>query len=198
MSCLPLGYLPAEALQDGMVNDGAEGIGPSFEIEAQAVRLAPSGEWIAPQPHETISALLVDLSSELAPALATPDLSPFGGIPFSTEDPGLFPLASDVLLQAREWAAEFLLQARSGLFPGPAPKAQSQASHRGDTCSRPGRPSRARAWHGKATGCTPPPCCNLQLPSSGPAAEASSDKCKLAWLGSQEGAPQGGEWTALR
>ena len=63
MSCLPLGYLPAEALQDGMVNDGAEGIGPSFEIEAQAVRLAPSGEWIAPQPHETISALLVDLSS---------------------------------------------------------------------------------------------------------------------------------------
>ena len=32
--CLPLGYLPAEALQSGMENEAPEGLGPSLEIEA--------------------------------------------------------------------------------------------------------------------------------------------------------------------
>ena len=112
--CLPTGFLPSDALQEGLVNDSPEGLGPSLELEASAVRLAPSGEWIAAGTDEAIGAIVVDLPSELASALAVPDLAAFAGVPFLAEDPGLFPLASEVLQQAREWAAEVLHEARSG------------------------------------------------------------------------------------
>ena len=112
--CLPSGFLPGDVLQEGLVNDSPDGLGPSLELEAAAVRLTASGEWLAAGADEAIGAIIVDFPAELAPALSVPDLAAFGGVPFLAEDPGLFPLASDVLQQAREWAAETLHEARSG------------------------------------------------------------------------------------
>eukprot|EP00439_Symbiodinium_sp_Y106_P010460 s7900_g1.t1 len=111
--CLPSGFLPEKALQEGQTNEEAEGLGPSMEVEAPAVRLTPARDWLAAEAQQTIRALIIDLPGELAPALSPPDLAAFGGYPFLGEDPGLFPLATEVCRMAREWAADVLQEARS-------------------------------------------------------------------------------------
>ena len=112
--CIPAGYLSADTLLEGLSNEGSGGLGPSLDVEAPAVRLTSAGDWQAAGAGVSVAAVLVDLSGDLAAALSLPDLSAFGGIPFEAEDPGLFPLASDVLRQAREWAAEAMQENRSG------------------------------------------------------------------------------------
>ena len=112
--CLPIGFLPAAAVNDGLANEGPEGLGPSLEIEASAVRLAASGDWMATGAGEVVGCMIIDMPADAAPALSLPDLSAFGGTPFVEEDPGLFPLASEVCRLAREWATDVLQEARSG------------------------------------------------------------------------------------
>ncbi|CAE7377532.1 unnamed protein product, partial [Symbiodinium microadriaticum] len=94
--------------------EGPEGLGPSLEIEASAVRLAASGDWMATGAGEVVGCMIIDMPADAAPALSLPDLSAFGGTPFVEEDPGLFPLASEVCRLAREWATDVLQEARSG------------------------------------------------------------------------------------
>ena len=112
--CLPVGFLPAAAVAEGLANESPEGLGPSIEIEASAVRLAATGDWLATGAGEVVSCMIIDMPADAAPALSLPDLSAFGGAPFVEEDPGLFPLASEVCRLAREWAADVLQEARSG------------------------------------------------------------------------------------
>ena len=111
---VPAGFLPEEEMLLGQANETAEGLGPSLELLAAGVRLDASGDWIALESGDQVPALVVDLPSGAASALAQPDLTAFGGVPFVQEDPSLFPLASDVLRQTQEWAAEALAEARSG------------------------------------------------------------------------------------
>ncbi|CAE7356391.1 unnamed protein product, partial [Symbiodinium microadriaticum] len=112
--CLPLGFLPEGLVLAGQLNEEATGLGPSLEVVAQAVRLGSQGEWTAAELGESVGALAIDLPASASAALSVPDLTAFGGIPFLLEDPGLFPLASDVLAQTQEWAAEALGAQRSG------------------------------------------------------------------------------------
>ncbi|CAE7271721.1 unnamed protein product, partial [Symbiodinium microadriaticum] len=97
-------------LRRGQLNEETAGLGPSFEVVAQAVRL---GEWVATDSGESVGALVIDLPAAFSAALSAPRLTAFGGIPFLLEDPGLFPLAADVLAQTQEWAAEALGAQRS-------------------------------------------------------------------------------------
>ena len=71
--CLPSGFLPEKALQEGQTNEEAEGLGPSMEVEAPAVRLTPARDWLAAEAQQTIRALIIDLPGELAPALSPPE-----------------------------------------------------------------------------------------------------------------------------
>ena len=112
--CLPIGFLPAAAVNEGLANEGPEGLGPSLEIEASAVRLAASGDWMATGAGEVVGCMIIDMPADAAPALSLPDLSAFGGTPFVEEDPGVFPLGSEVCRLAREWATDVLQEARSG------------------------------------------------------------------------------------
>ena len=99
--CLPLGFLPESLVLAGQLNEEAAGLGPSLEVVARAVRLGSQGEW----------------TTAGGPCYRSPGLC-FGRFvcarPDSLEDPGLFPLASDVLAQTQEWAAEALGAQRSG------------------------------------------------------------------------------------
>ncbi|CAE7742079.1 unnamed protein product [Symbiodinium sp. CCMP2592] len=112
--CLPCGFLPEAVVQEGQQNDGADGLGPSLELTAPAVRLGQNGDWSAAELEAAVPAMVIDMPASAASAFARPDLSAFGGVPFVQEDPGLFPLASDVLRQTQEWADAFLHDARSG------------------------------------------------------------------------------------
>ena len=112
--CLPVGFLPEEDVMNAQANEAPEGMGPSLELLAASVRLGTSGDWIAVESGEPVAAVVVDFPAAAAAALTQPDLTAFGGIPFTQEDPSLFPLASDVLRQTQEWAAEALAEARSG------------------------------------------------------------------------------------
>ncbi|OLQ02376.1 hypothetical protein AK812_SmicGene14783 [Symbiodinium microadriaticum] len=87
---------------------------PAEGAEASAVRLAASGDWMATGAGEVVGCMIIDMPADAAPALSLPDLSAFGGTPFVEEDPGLFPLASEVCRLAREWATDVLQEARSG------------------------------------------------------------------------------------
>ncbi|CAE7819443.1 unnamed protein product [Symbiodinium sp. CCMP2592] len=98
----------------GQSNEEAAGIGPSLELMAPAVRLSGQKKWRTAESGELVAALVVDLPASLVGALSVPELTAFGGVPFMQEDPGLFPLASDVLRQTQEWAAEALGELRSG------------------------------------------------------------------------------------
>ena len=114
MLCLPQGFVSEEELQAGLEAEGPEGLGPSFVAIAPAVRLTEGGEWRATEPQAFVSAVVVDLPAAFSQALAVPDLQEFGGIAFAPEDVSLFPLASDVLRQTREWAMAALGESRSG------------------------------------------------------------------------------------
>ena len=114
MLCLPQGFIPEEELQAGQEAEGPEGLGPSFVAISPAVRLTEENEWRATDPQAFVSAVVVDLPASFASALALPDLQEFGGAAFAAEDVSLFPLASDVLRQTREWAAAALGESRSG------------------------------------------------------------------------------------
>ena len=111
---LRLGFLPEGLVLAGQLNEEATGLGPSLEVVAQAVRLGSQGEWTAAESGESVGALAIDLPASASAALSVPGLTTFGGIPFLLEDPGRFPLASDVLAQTQEWAAEAFGAQRSG------------------------------------------------------------------------------------
>ena len=66
------------------------------------------------QPPTFVSAVVVDLPASFSQALSLPDLQEFVGVAFAPEDVSLFPLASDVLRQTREWAIAALGESRSG------------------------------------------------------------------------------------
>ena len=93
---------------------------------------------------------------------------------FFLDDPSLFPLASDVLQQAREWVALGLAEARSGYFtaaeeppePSPGPKRGRPKRH---TVATLAQHARAYGGHCKATGIAHvSPGSRQQLPGAGP------------------------------
>ena len=112
--CIPPSFIPEQVLAEGQANEASEGVGPSLEVVAPAVRLTPQGEWRATEGGELVGALVVDLPAAAAASLTVPDVSAFSGAPFMVEEPGFFPLASDVLRQTQEWAVSAFGAARSG------------------------------------------------------------------------------------
>ena len=76
--------------------------------------LTLQGEWRVTEGGELVGALVVDLPAAAAASLTVPDVSAFSGAPFMVEEPGHFPLASDVLRQTQEWAVSAFGAARSG------------------------------------------------------------------------------------
>ncbi|CAE7779290.1 unnamed protein product, partial [Symbiodinium necroappetens] len=78
-------------------------LGPYLRLQPSPVALSPDGEWVPADSPTPVPALLLDL-----PETSTMLLSPFErefleGEHFVAGDPALFPLASDVLVQARAW-----------------------------------------------------------------------------------------------
>ncbi|CAE7246280.1 unnamed protein product, partial [Symbiodinium necroappetens] len=61
------------------------------------------GNWIAAQDQERLSALVVDMADHMAEQLAPADLSAEELVCFRQREPMLFPLASEVLKQSKEW-----------------------------------------------------------------------------------------------
>ena len=112
--CVPQDFLPEEVVQEGLENDSPEGPGPSLALVAPAVLLSEAGSWTAPEIPEQVPAMIIDLPGFFSGALSAPNLGNFTGMTFVTESPGLFPLATDVLRQARAWAGEQLGEVRSG------------------------------------------------------------------------------------
>ena len=96
--CVPDGFLPQEELDRGQEAAEVEGVGPSFQVTAPAVMLASTGEWM-------VQAVVVDLDSRVAPQLSPADLSALGLYTFKDDAPNVFPLASEVLRQTRDWIA---------------------------------------------------------------------------------------------
>ena len=127
--CVPEGFLAAEELDQGQQAEEAEGIGPSFAVSAPAVRLNHDGEWISPPEQELVHAVVVDLAAHMSAQVSPADFAVQGLYAFKDEDPRAFPLAAEVLRQAKDWLAttEGLPQDRSGYQTaqsapeGPAP-----------------------------------------------------------------------------
>ncbi|CAE7462864.1 unnamed protein product, partial [Symbiodinium necroappetens] len=120
--CVPDGFLSQVELEQGQQAGEEEGIGPSIGISAPPVQLTPTGEWISPADPETVQALIVDLASHLADQLSPADLSADDLVCFRPGSPSVFPLASEVLRQAKEW-----LQA-DGTLPADRPTMVQLAS----------------------------------------------------------------------
>ena len=135
--CVPVGFFTDEDLQAGQLNEEPEGLGPSLLLSSPAVQLAEGQEWRQPEIADLVPAVIVDLPASAARGLSRPNLVDFSGLPFLPDDPSLFPLASYVLQQAREWVPLGLAEARSGYFtaaeeppePSPGPKGGRPKQH---------------------------------------------------------------------
>ncbi|CAE7833938.1 unnamed protein product, partial [Symbiodinium necroappetens] len=92
------------------------GIGPSIVVSASPVMLTSEGTWVAASDQERLSALVVDMADHLAEQLAPADLAVEELVCFRQGQPMLFPLASEVLRQSKEWllGAENFPEDRSG------------------------------------------------------------------------------------
>ncbi|CAE7344333.1 unnamed protein product, partial [Symbiodinium microadriaticum] len=77
--------------------------GPSLQLQAPAVALSEEGDWIAAPSAEPLSVTVVDFPASVTSLLSPVEHDSFLGTFFSETDPGLYPLASDVLRQARQW-----------------------------------------------------------------------------------------------
>ncbi|CAE7257929.1 TRO [Symbiodinium sp. CCMP2592] len=94
-------FTPAELAADG--EEGLPRPGPSLQLEAPAVALSEEGDWIVAPSAEPLSVTVVDFPASLAAQLSPVELDTFLGTFFNETDTGLYPLASDVLRQARAW-----------------------------------------------------------------------------------------------
>ncbi|CAE7515547.1 unnamed protein product, partial [Symbiodinium necroappetens] len=92
------------------------GIGPSTVVSASPVMLTAEGSWVAASDQERLSALVVDMADHLAEQLAPADLAVEELVCFRQGQAMLFPLASEVLRQSKEWllGAENFPEDRSG------------------------------------------------------------------------------------
>ena len=116
--CLPQQFLPDGLLDLGNAVETGEGVGPSLSLEAPAVSITASGDWISPPEQRQVPALVVDLPASFCDLLSSPDLADFQGQTFLEDEPSLFPLASSVLTQVREWLLSGIGEARSGYHTG--------------------------------------------------------------------------------
>ena len=100
--CVPGPFFSASELApDG--DEGAVRPGPSFQLTAPAVALSEEGEWILALWADPIAVTVVDFPASAASLLSPVELDSFLGAFFCEADPGLYPLAADVLRQARQW-----------------------------------------------------------------------------------------------
>ena len=100
--CVPGSFFSAAEL----AADGEEATtrpGPSLQLQAPAVALSEEGDWIAAPSAEPLSVTVVDFPASVTSLLSPVEHDSFLGTFFSETDPGLYPLASDVLRQARQW-----------------------------------------------------------------------------------------------
>ena len=121
----------SHAFPSEMAAEANEGLGPSTAVLVKSVSLDEEGEWGAAPGSPEVPALVIDLPAAFASALSPLNFSDFGGLPFVEEDFSLFPLAADVLLQARDWVAIGLGESRSGYQTGvsePPPVGKAKAA----------------------------------------------------------------------
>ncbi|CAE7213749.1 unnamed protein product, partial [Symbiodinium necroappetens] len=98
--CVPGSFFsPGELAPEG--DDGAVRPGPSVELTAPAVALSEEGEWILAPSADPLAVTVVDFPASAASLLSPVELDSFLGTFFSEAD--LYPLAADVLRQARQW-----------------------------------------------------------------------------------------------
>ena len=102
--------------------------GPSHRLFAPPVALAEHGEWRSVPDREPISAL------QVSPLLTALDPEGFVGSYFLDAEPTLYPLASEVLVQARQWIWS----------EGGGPSSGYQQRHNGQRRRRPRLPEQAR------------------------------------------------------
>ena len=86
----------------GSVSDALD-LGPYLRLQASPVALSPDGEWVPAESPAPVPALLLDLPETAAMLSSALERELFEGEYFVAGDPALFPLASDVLAQARAW-----------------------------------------------------------------------------------------------
>ncbi|CAE7613211.1 unnamed protein product, partial [Symbiodinium necroappetens] len=103
--CVPEGFLPQEELDRGQAATEVDGIGPSFVASAPAVVVSPTGEWSTPAEAELVPAIVVDLSAQVASQLAPADFAAPSLYTFKDDNPAVFPRATDIIRQARDWIA---------------------------------------------------------------------------------------------
>ena len=130
--CIPEGFLTAEELEQGQQDTPAEGIGPSCSLEAPPVSLSPSGDWEVSQNAEPVLAVVVDMASSLASALAPADLNAPNLCVFREGEPAVFPIATEVIRIARAW------------LQGPGPVPEDRSGYQTAVSGRMRRPRRAK------------------------------------------------------
>ena len=86
----------------GSVSEALD-LGPYLRLQASPVALSPDGEWVPADSPTPVPALLLDLPETSTMLLSPLEREFFEGEHFVAGDPALFPLASDVLVQARAW-----------------------------------------------------------------------------------------------
>ncbi|CAE7546574.1 unnamed protein product [Symbiodinium sp. CCMP2592] len=100
--CVPEDFfLPGEL--ESSEEDVTARPGPSHRVQASAVALSEDGEWRTVPDREPIPALVVDFPSQVTPFLTPLDPDVFVGSYFVDAEPTLYPLAAEVLVQARHW-----------------------------------------------------------------------------------------------
>ena len=100
--CVPGSFFSAAELSA----DGEASLtrpGPSLQLQAPPVALSEEGDWISAPSADPLQVTIVDFPASVASLLSPVELDSFLGTFFSEADPGLYPLASDVLRQARQW-----------------------------------------------------------------------------------------------
>ena len=146
--CLPAAFFSQAELSGSDSPGGPLLPGPHLQVQAPPVSFTEEGDWL-PVPHgEPLSAVVVDFQASASQLLAPLDLEVFLGQAFSDEDPSLYPLAAEVLAQARQWVlAEGASSAyQSAVSDGP--KAAAADAHRPP---RPKRPTVAQIAKQQAT-----------------------------------------------
>ncbi|CAE7293507.1 unnamed protein product, partial [Symbiodinium sp. KB8] len=140
--CVPEGFFPQEELDKGQLAAEAEGLGPSFNVVAPAVALGAGGEWTTPPGGEMVQAVVVDLEARLSAQVSPADMSQTSLYTFKDDVPNIFPLASEVIRQAREWVTtvDVLVHDRSG-YQTAVSAAEAPATTRAEKAKVPKRPT---------------------------------------------------------
>ena len=118
--------------------ESAAGPGPFLRVSAPPVALSEEGEWRRVPNREPIAALVVDFPAPAAQLLSPLDGDLFIGRHFLDSDPSFYPLASDVLVQARQW----ILSEGAGLSSGYQTAASEPVQAAGPDPKRGSRPKR--------------------------------------------------------